>query len=548
MSVESFCEPCTSDNKQSSAKYWCVECDEALCCQCTKHHKLSKATKTHHLMDFTQKSSCPSDITSLKCVQHPGKQLEYFCTDHDAICCRDCLAKTHKLCDKTVSLDTAAEHVKQSEVFTDCKERLCAYLKSIDSILKNRDKNLNDIQTTGKTIMAEIKSIQGKLIQRINEIAKNMIRNINTIIEDNSKHLQSENDQVLNLRQSAELYRKDITFVKENVPDKPSFIFIRKMSDNISKIEENLQNRLQKFEDVWIEFRESDEVAKVESLGNVTVKRQPSSVSFHPEKQRQAQTLLVQTTCQTFELETKIDVSGKTITGMAITDDNMLLLCDHGCYKVFVYNEMNQYISSVNMSSSPWDITVIPKNSTAVVTFNTKYIQFIYVKSLSAGKQITITTDSESVYAITSTSDNIMVGGTGTIYILDIEGNTLSVINVQIESIIYMNYLETRRQFYCTDDKSICCIRQDGTEAFTFSSKNETAYRSITTDNHENVYIVERNTGNIQRFHPDGTVDRVILTKNCGIKDPLALCFNKTFDKLYISNYGNQEILIFNCK
>lgn len=316
--------------------------------------------------------------------------------------------------------------MKQSELFTDCKERLRAYLKSIDSILKNRDKNLNDIQTTGKAIMAEIKSIQGKLIQRINEIAKNMIRNINTIIEDDSKHLQSENDQVLNLRQSAELYQKDITFVKENVPDKPSFIFIRKMSDNISKIEENLQNRLQKFEDVWIEFRESDEVAKVESFGNVTVKRQPSSVSFHPEKQRQAQTLSVQTTCQTFELETKIDVSGKSITGMAITDDNMLLLCDHGCYEVFVYNEMNQYISSVKMSSSTWDITVIPKNSTAVVTFYTKYIQFIDVKTLSPGKQITITTDSERIYAITSTSDNIMVGGTGNIYILDIEGNMLS--------------------------------------------------------------------------------------------------------------------------
>ncbi|CAG2188626.1 unnamed protein product [Mytilus edulis] len=160
MSFEPFCEPCTNDNKQSSAENWCLECDEALCSDCTKHHKLSKATKTHHLMDFKQKSSCPSNISNLECVQHPGKQLEYFCTDHDVICCRECLAQTHKSCDKTVSLDTAAEHVKQSDVFTDCNERLCAYLKSIDSILKNRDKNLNDIQTTGKTIMAEIKSIK----------------------------------------------------------------------------------------------------------------------------------------------------------------------------------------------------------------------------------------------------------------------------------------------------------------------------------------------------------------------------------------------------
>ncbi|CAG2234220.1 unnamed protein product [Mytilus edulis] len=198
------------------------------------------------------------------------------------------------------------------------------------------------------------------------------------------------------------------------------------------------------------------------------------------------------------------------------------------------------------MSYSTWDITVIPNKPTAVVTFRTSNIQFIDVKKLSPGKQIAI--NHEYFCGISSTSENIMVRGAGHIYILNIEGKKLSAIKCQSQHINYVYYLETRKQFYCTDGGNVCCIRQDGTEAFTFSIKNETAYRSITTDNHENVYIVERNTGCIQRLHPDGTVDRVVLTKNCGIKDPLALCFNKTFDKLYISNYGSKEILIFNCK
>ncbi|XP_063415908.1 uncharacterized protein LOC134697556 [Mytilus trossulus] len=502
MSFEPFCEPCTSDNKQSPAKNWCVECDEALCSQCTKHHKLSKATKTHHLMNFTQKSACPSDITSLECVHHTGKLLEYFCTDHDAICCRDCLAKTHKSCDRTVSLDTAAEHVKQSEVFTDCKERLRAYLESIDSILKNRDKNLNDIQTTGKIIMTEVKRIKEKLIQHINEIEKTMIININTMIEDESKSLRSDHDQVLNLRQTAELYQKDMTFVTEKVPGKHSFIFIRKMSNNILQIEDDLQIKHQNFKDVTIEFQESDEVSKVESFGNVTVKRQPSSVCFHIEKQRQAQTLSVQTTCQTFELESKIqfDVSGKIITGMTSTEDKKLLLCDRECDDVLVYNEMNQYITKMHMSSSPWDITVIPNKQIAVATFSTSNIQFIDVKKLSPGKEITVTTDNIYLKGITSTSDNIMVGGRGHIYILNIEGKKLSVIKCQSQSINYMYYQETRNQFYCAYGKNVFGIEQDGTQSVSFSIKDENQHRSITTDRHNNVYILGRNTEKIQDY------------------------------------------------
>lgn len=550
MSFESFCEPCTSDNKQSPAQNWCVECDEALCSQCTKHHKLSKATKTHHLMDFTQKSSCPSDITSLECVQHPGKQLEYFCTDHDAICCRDCLAQTHKSCDKTVSLDTAAEHVKQSEVFTDCKDRSRDFLKSIDSILKNRVNNLKDIQTSGKTIIAEIKSIKEKRIQRINEIEKTMIRNINTIIEDESKNLQSEHDQVLDLRQTAELYQKDITFVTEKVPEKPSFIFIRKMSDTILKKEEDLQIQLQKFKDVRIEFRESDDLSKIESFGNVTVKREPPSLSYHQPKQRQAQTISGQTNSKTFELQSKIDISGKTITGMAITNDNHLLLCDrileHN--KVLVYNEMNQQITSVQMSSGPWDITVIPNKPTAVVTFGTKRIQFIDVKELSPGNLLTLATKCPHLQGITSTSANIMVGGTGHIYILDIKGKMLNVINVHSEGISYIYYNKTMQQFYYTDGRNACCIKQDGKHIFSCSIKDEKDNRSVTSDHHGNVYTVGRYTGKIQRLYPDGTPDRVILNKDCGIHEPLALCFNKTYDKLYISNFGNSEILVFKCK
>jgi hypothetical protein len=83
-----------------------MECEEELCPECTEHHKALKATRNHHVVDLKLKTSYASLLTksTLVCEQHKDCDVEYFCVDHDELCCRECLAKTHKSCVNTMSL------------------------------------------------------------------------------------------------------------------------------------------------------------------------------------------------------------------------------------------------------------------------------------------------------------------------------------------------------------------------------------------------------------------------------------------------------------
>jgi hypothetical protein len=68
-----------------------MECEEELCTECTEHHTALKMARNHHVVDLKLKQSYASllKMSSLVCEQHKDCDVEYFCVDHDELCCRN---------------------------------------------------------------------------------------------------------------------------------------------------------------------------------------------------------------------------------------------------------------------------------------------------------------------------------------------------------------------------------------------------------------------------------------------------------------------------
>ena len=126
MATATICFPCRGRNIINTSVSWCMECEEELCSECAEYHTALKVTRNHHVVDLKLKTSYSSLLkkSSLVCEQHTDYEVEYFCVDHDELCCRDCLAKTHKSCVNTMSLDSASKGAKHSQLFSDCQEQL----------------------------------------------------------------------------------------------------------------------------------------------------------------------------------------------------------------------------------------------------------------------------------------------------------------------------------------------------------------------------------------------------------------------------------------
>jgi hypothetical protein len=250
----------------------------------------------------------------------------------------------------------------------------------------------------------------------------------------------------------------------------------------------------------------------------------------------------------TFKLQNRIEDTGSIITGMVVTDDDHLLLCNYNSGKlVAVYYPSGKYMKRIDMMYPPWDIAILPKTHRAVVTFTKKMIQFINLQTFTQDDKLIYIPHSTNICGITATSDSIIVCDKGRIHCLDTEGTYLRTITSSIGSTAHYLRIGHNNQIYYTTPSSINCVNWDGTEVFSYKIPNERDHRKIAIDRNGNVYVAGKSTNTIQRLHSDGTVDCVVLNEGDGVKHPLSICFNKSCDKLYLANKNSSVVPVYSC-
>jgi len=252
----------------------------------------------------------------------------------------------------------------------------------------------------------------------------------------------------------------------------------------------------------------------------------------------------------TFKLQNRIEDTGTIITGMVVTDDNHLLLCDHHHVNskfLTVYYPSGKYMKTIDVHHTPWDIAIIPKVHRAVVTFAKKIfqMQFINIQTFTQENKLITISNSINIYGITATSDNIIVGDEGMIHCLDIEGTYLRTITLSTR--LNARYLSIghNNQIYYTTTSSINCVNWDGTEVFSYKIPNEEDHRKIAIDRNGNVYVVGFDTNTIQRLNSNCTVANGVLKESDEVKEPLSICFNKNSDKLYMANFKSYVVHVY---
>ena len=556
MATATICNPCQSRNIVNTSVSWCMECEEELCSECSEYHTNLKMARNHHVVDLKLKTSYSAllKMPSLVCEQHKYCQVEYFCVDHDELCCWDCLAKTHKSCVNTMSLDSASKGAKHSQLLSDCQEQLTSISQTYKNILKYREENVSGIKDDKQRIKENMKTIKEKLIQRINEVEKELINKLDILVQENTKFQQDEISKVLEVTEEVELYLKELLFIVEHGSENQAFLLCRKIDQYIHQADNELQTTTSELKRVTLSFDESyDLFSPINSFGDVTVNKIiDHTITNKTLNDQQAQFVSDKTTTMsTFKLQNRIEGTGRAITCMVVTDDDYLLLCDVSCINsklVAVYYPSGKYMKTINVRYRPWDIAIILRTHRAVVTFGDKRkIQFINLQTFTQDDKLITIPNSTAIYGITSTSDNIIVGDTRRIHCLDTEGTYLRTIPLSTGPAAHYLSICHNNQIYHSTHSSINCVKWDGTEIFSYKIPNEWDHRKIAIDRNGNVYVPGRSTNTIQRLHSDGTVDCVVLNVEDGVEQPLSICFNKSCDKLYLANKNSSVVHVYSC-
>ena len=157
------------DHKEIDAISYCQECKIYLCNKCSNYHQALYENHHHYNLD---KESKQIFVDICKEEKHPMK-LEYFCKNHNQLCCVACIAKIkghgngqHKDCEICLNEDIKEE--KKNKLKENI-EQLEELYNNLDSTIKNINLLFESINEKKEKLKLNIQQIFTKIRNSLNE-------------------------------------------------------------------------------------------------------------------------------------------------------------------------------------------------------------------------------------------------------------------------------------------------------------------------------------------------------------------------------------------
>ncbi|XP_052059554.1 uncharacterized protein LOC127700194 [Mytilus californianus] len=546
------CDPCSSKMVSSEAIQYCFQCQNNLCQQCFKNHNLNAAFSQHNM------TSTGTLTFENNCTKHESITLDFFCVEHDCLCCQACITSNHSCCQKLIPLEDAAKDVKKSVMFQDISYALSNIATTLDKAITNQDENIKSLDDYDKvTIFKQVASHKAGIINRLDELEDKIRQDSYCLKEEQKLKSESSKKKLLQIAKPIKQMSDQVDIVLKYGSNKQMFVLLNQYKLEISDYENKLEEILPFLQTRRVTFHPPDNIKNTFiSLGITRLSSMQYNADYKLPKMQQVQIPLLDASIKkskNFKLHRKIEIKRHDdvwISSMGITDDNRLLLCNFYGENVLVYSDSGDYLQDCKLSGEPWDIAVIPGAEKAVVTQpHQQSIQFIDTKTMKPGSTLSVPGD---CYAVAIVNDKICVGGhQGYLYIVDKQGQLITTVKVSDAGSIDYLHSGPHDSVYYIDSThmDVTCVDLEGHLQFKYTSKDLKPLRSVITDKKGNMYLTGNSSYNIQRLTSNGKLLDVILDEGNFMKYPIDMVFSNDCRKLFVLNQDKNYtyVLVFSC-
>ncbi|KAK6190290.1 hypothetical protein SNE40_002195 [Patella caerulea] len=183
--LHSFCEKCLSDYifnlDQSLVRkegFSCPYCREEIRLPCPKRPSaewVSQFKTNFHMKDIIvhlSKQKIPKQKFTPKCTNHPTKELDLYCDDHEQLICHLCAGISHRSCQNVLPASEAVDATKDKfqASLNDWHCRVAVIETGFSAIGEERDR----LFTLKKTVSGEIRKEADRLKTRIGTLEEQL--------------------------------------------------------------------------------------------------------------------------------------------------------------------------------------------------------------------------------------------------------------------------------------------------------------------------------------------------------------------------------------
>ncbi|CAC5366304.1 unnamed protein product [Mytilus coruscus] len=545
MESRPVCEPCSAQNKPSVAVKLCSDCEEKLCGYCVDHHSKFKAFRSNHLIDLSAAGS-RLHSSAKHCDVHEESLLDFYCSHHSVTCCRSCIPLNHQTCKEVLPIEVASRNIKDSTLLQDTLGDMDNVLKILTYLLENRDHNIKKFEDCEPVILKQVRKVKEHIMTQVDKLEENIIKDLSCMKQKHKTRINEEKIEITKLTTEVLEDKEQIEFMQEHGSNNQLFLAIQQQEKKEQAVKIRIEKMSATFFDTEFTFNVLKDL-KIEFIGSVTETSTTCKFQHKPIKLEQAQAnpeSIKPITCIKLERELQLKTGERyNLTDIAVTNDNKLLLCNFDFFNtnLYIYSNHDRYATKIAFESRPYGVEIIPKDDMAVVTLpDEKSLQYVNTKTATKYNKMQTT---ETCFGVCTIKNNILLGGYGTIYMLDFEGTFLRKIKTHdLEDIKSIYFNANSQQVICRTRIRILGLTLAGDVVYTHNVNGESG---LTLDREGNVYYSDETLNKILRLSSDGNY-KLGIPNNDNVKGPNAIAFNESFTKLFIISRF-ESVQIYNC-
>ena len=580
--IDPYCETCFENkNKKIREVCFCDNCNIYMCIQCHDVHKQMNFPQKHRVVRGSKmpKSIADKPIKYPDCELHNGNTNDRYCHEHHEMLCSECLKQNHQRC----HVDTITDLCKifgtdDIKSFTVMVDNIRLYVQHTQSKLQN---NISDLTKERENEIKRAEQAKQDMIQKANEMYNETVSGItkhyHNKVGEIKSHIGGLNDELHDLDEIInKLNRKASIKFDPNL-----FIQMQQIVDTTQTCKREIDDMISEIKTTNISFSFSKEISDFlacKSFGDVQEISSPLSITddvgdiFFPYITSQAgrpygtsqlgRTILAKKNSVNIShivarkmfhmnIRSSKDDNQPCVSGLAVTDNGILLVSDYHNRALKVFSQDNTLLSSVPLSAGCYDVTVT-EDDIAVVSTRDKTLHYLDISdppSSSVQRSVSL---GYKVLGITTTHKDKLVVTTNTVppsvRMIDMNGKEVWSVskgpdNQQLFDI--PRYIVTSK----INDTETVIVTDWRKETLTLLNANNGSLlkivdikgkdpRGITVDSDGNIFVACYKTMEICVWSNDFTKSRTLISRKDLERKPHYIAYSRSTDTLYIGYRG----------
>ena len=392
--VDPWCEPCLEDTKTKvDAVCFCPECNIFLCRSCHDSHKKLPVLQYHTVLRGSRmpKSHADKPVRYLSCKLHAGNTNDHYCIEHKRMICGECIKQDHLRCSNLTISDVCkslgSDDIKQLKTTVD------SIKLNVLNTQSELDRNIGDLRKQKKAMTEKAKEERDKIISKAKELFEETVSDINDCCLKKTSQIAEQRsiltEEIDTLDEIIETLNKMITTnFDENL-----FVRIQRIVKNTREYKKKLDCMTDQAHKTEFLFTSSKEVTTFlhgsKTLGDIQeelteigpsigvediVFPQSSKLmrKIKPETNPRDIAQITAKKLELFSVSTPDDKDTCIVHGMAVADNDILLVSDNGNKSLKIFSYDNKFLSSVPMHSPCFGVTVTSETTAVVSTYDNK--------------------------------------------------------------------------------------------------------------------------------------------------------------------------------